>query len=79
MIASIVGNPFRSLFFGDGVTKALIFFVGYLGMFVLTRSLFATREKLDLLIRVIVACGTVVAGFAIVETITGFNISRASV
>jgi hypothetical protein len=73
MVASIVGNPSRSMLFGDGVTKALIFVVSYFGIFFLTRSLFATREKLDLLIRVIVACGTVVAAFAIVESVSGFN------
>ena len=74
MIASVIGNPTRSMSFGDGVTKALIFFVGYLGIFFLTRSLFPTREKLDLLIRAIVACGAVVAGFAVLESVTGFNL-----
>jgi hypothetical protein len=74
MIASIGGNPSRSMLFGDGVTKAVIFFVVYLGIFFLTRSLFATREKLELLLRVIVGCGTVVAALAIVETVSGFNI-----
>ena len=62
----------------DGVTmvvvKTLTFFASFFILFYVIVSVVRTRERLDFLIRVLVASGTIVAFSALVESRTNFNV-----
>ena len=74
ILASVVGNPNRSNAFGPGVAKAIVFFATYLLLFYLIRSLFASHARLERLMRILVSCGAILGGFALIEVLTSYNI-----
>jgi polysaccharide biosynthesis protein PslJ len=56
------------------VTKQLTFFASFVLVFYLIVSVVRTREHVDLIIRMLVGGAAIVAGSAIVESWTGFNV-----
>ena len=55
------------------VLKGIMFLASFLLVFYLIVSVIRTRELVDLLVKVLVAGGAILAVFAIVESRTGFN------
>lgn len=75
-LASVIFNSARidELGVHTEVTKDLTFFASFVVVFYLIVSVVRTREQVDLILKVLVASGSVVAVFAIVESHTGFNV-----
>jgi hypothetical protein len=57
-----------------GVLKGLTFFLSFFLVYFLLVSVTRTRQDLDFFIKILVAGGAVVAGFAIVEYRSGYNV-----
>ena len=73
-IASEIVNPGRVAPLASDVLKQFTFLLSFLLVFYVIVSVVRTRADVDFLIRVLVAGGGVVAGFALVERRTGFNV-----
>lgn len=71
---SIVANPGNVAAEQTQVAKSLTFLLSFLLIMLFIVSVVRTREAVDGLLKVLVACGSVVAVFAIVESRTGFNL-----
>ena len=74
MLASVVANPERANRFGESITKALLLFTTYILLVYLVCSVFDSLEHTRRFISILVALGTIVAGGAIVESATGYNV-----
>jgi O-antigen ligase len=74
VFGSVVANSTRVQGLESEVAKALTFFASFLLVFYFVVSVVRTRAHVDLLVKVIVACGAVVAGAAVVESRTEYNI-----
>ena len=74
VFGSVVVNATRVRGLETDVAKALTFFVSFLLVFYVVVSVVRTRAHVDLLLKVIVACGAVVAAEAVVESRTEFNL-----
>jgi polysaccharide biosynthesis protein PslJ len=74
-IASDAANPGRvsSLGVQGEVLKAIMFLASFLLVFYLVVSVIRTRELIDFLVRILVAGGSAVAVFAVIESRTGYN------
>lgn len=71
---SIVANPERANRFDQSIIKALVLFATYILMVYLISSVFPTLEDTRRFIGIVVGLGSVVAVFAVVESVTGYNI-----
>jgi O-antigen ligase len=71
---SIAFNLDRVATMETAVTKELTFFLSFVIIFVLIVSVVKTREDVDFLVQVLVVGGAVVAGFAVIEARTQFNV-----
>jgi O-antigen ligase/polysaccharide polymerase Wzy-like membrane protein len=76
MLGSIIVNTGRinALAVSDVVLKKLTFFFSFFLILYLIVSVARTRELVDWIVKWLVAGGAIVAGFAIYEAWTGFNI-----
>lgn len=74
VFGSVVVNSARVQGLEAEVAKALTFFASFLLVFYFVVSVVRTRAHVDLLLKVIVACGAVVAGAAVVESRTEYNV-----
>jgi O-antigen ligase/polysaccharide polymerase Wzy-like membrane protein len=74
VFGSVVANSTRVQGLETEVAKALTFFASFLLVFYFVVSVVRTRAHVDLLVKVIVACGAVVAGAAVVESRTEYNV-----
>jgi len=74
MLVGVVANPERANRFEASITKALLLFTTYIILVYLVCSVFDSLEQTRLFISVLVGLGTVVAGCAIVESATGYNV-----
>jgi hypothetical protein len=70
---SVLANGGQVSAYEEDVAKALSFFLSFLLVFYLVVSVVRTREHVDFLLAVLVGCGAVVAGLAIIESRTEFN------
>jgi polysaccharide biosynthesis protein PslJ len=76
-LASVLVNwssRVRALGVEPNTIKSLTFLISFLLVVFLIVSLTRTARDLDFLVRVLVGCGTVLAGFAMLEAISGYNI-----
>jgi polysaccharide biosynthesis protein PslJ len=73
-LLSIVANPTRIAENSIVVNKSLTFFLSFVVLLYVLTSVLRSQESVDTLVRTLVVGGTVVAGFAIVEARTGFNV-----
>jgi polysaccharide biosynthesis protein PslJ len=75
-VASVVVNPGRvsSLGVQDEVVKGITFLASYFLLFYLVVGVVRTRPQVELLVKVLVAGGAVVAFFGVIESRTGYNI-----
>jgi polysaccharide biosynthesis protein PslJ len=75
-LASVLVNwtRVRSLDVEPNTMKSLTFLISFLLVVFLVVSLIKTVADLDFLVKVLVVCGTVLAGFALLEATTGYNI-----
>ena len=74
ILASVIANPERANLFDQSVVKALLLFATYILMVYLISSAFPRFADTRRLISIIVALGTFVAAFAVVESATGYNV-----
>jgi O-antigen ligase len=74
ILVSVIANPERANRFEQSVVKALLLFATYILMVYLISSAFPTLADTRRLIEIIVGLGTVVAGCAVVESATGYNV-----
>ena len=74
ILASVVANPQRANNFEQSITKALLLFTTYILVVYLVSSVFSTLEETRRFISVLVGLGTVVAGSAVVESATSYNV-----
>jgi polysaccharide biosynthesis protein PslJ len=74
VFGSVVANATRVQGLETEVAKALTFFVSFLLVFYFVVSVVRTQAHVDLLVKVIVACGAVVAGAAVFESRTEYNV-----
>ena len=74
-VASAVANPARvsELSVQTEVLKGIVFLASFLLVFYLIVSVVRTRELVHFLVKVLVAAGSILAVFAIVESRTGYN------
>ena len=74
MLCSDVVNPGRVKAEQSYVVKNLTFFLSFVLVFYLVVSVVGSRRHLELLLKVLVACGAVVAVSAVIETRTNYNV-----
>jgi hypothetical protein len=74
MVASILANPDRVAAASAEVGKSLTFFLSFALVLYVISSTMRRLEDVDFLAKTLVAVGSVVALFAIVEARTGFNV-----
>ena len=74
ILVSVVANPERANRFDQSIMKALLLFTTYILLVYLICSVFDSLEHTRRFISVLVALGTVVAGCAVVESATGYNV-----
>jgi O-antigen ligase len=72
--ASIAANPGRVAALSTEVDKKLMFFLSFVLVLYLTASVIRRLDNIDFLTKTLVAGGSVVAFFAIIEARTGFNV-----
>ncbi len=75
-LASVLVNwsRVRSLDVEPNTLKALTFLLSFLLVVFMTASLVRSIRDLDFLIQVLVVCGTSLAGFALFEAVSGYNL-----
>lgn len=75
-LASVLVNwsRVRSLDVEPNTLKALTFLLSFLLVVFMTASLVRSIRDLDFLIQVLVVCGTALAGFALFEAVSGYNL-----
>jgi O-antigen ligase len=74
ILVSVIANPERANRFDQSVTKALLLFTTYILVVYLVCSVFDSLHHTRRFIAVLVGLGSVVAGFAVVESATGYNV-----
>jgi O-antigen ligase len=74
ILVSVVANPERANVFNQSITKALLLFTTYILLVYLICSVFDSFEDTRRFIAVLVTLGTVVAGCAVVESATAYNV-----
>lgn len=74
IVASLIANGDRVAAGSAEVTKSLTFSISFLVMLYVIVSTIRRLADVDFLVRVLVVGGTIVAGFAIVEARTQFNV-----
>lgn len=75
-VASVVVNWTRVNALGvePETLKAITFVISFLLLIYLVVSVIRTERDVDFMISVIVTCGAVLSGFALVESVTGYNV-----
>ena len=75
-VGSVLVNWHRVQVLGveTDVNKALTFMLSFVLVVYLIASLVRSADDLDFLLRVLVGCGAVLAGFALMEGATGYNV-----
>jgi polysaccharide biosynthesis protein PslJ len=71
---SLLANPKRVAEVGSHATKNLMFFISFLLVFYLVVSTVTRMRNVDRLIKLMVASGTAVALFSLIEFRTGYNV-----
>jgi hypothetical protein len=74
ILLSQLANPGLVDVYGESVVKALTLFVSILLLYYFVTSVFTTRADVDMLVKALVVGGTVVAGAALVERATHYNV-----
>jgi O-Antigen ligase len=78
IVVSVLGseltNPTRVSSLGSYVVKSLTFLLSFLLVYYVVASLVRTERDVDLIVKVLVAGGGVIAFFALIERRTGFNV-----
>ena len=74
VFASLAANPGQVTEFSSEVNKKLMFFFSFVLVLYLTASVIRRLDNIDFLTKTLVAGGSVVAFFAIIEARTGFNV-----
>jgi polysaccharide biosynthesis protein PslJ len=73
-VASIVANPDRAASAGAEVAKGLTFLLSYFVVFFLIVSVTNRQRQVDFLLKVVVGGGAILAGCAILESRTHYNL-----
>jgi hypothetical protein len=73
VLLSIVVNPGLVNLYQANVIKALFLFTSFLLFYYLVASVLTTRADVELMVRILVAATTALAGFAVVESVTDSN------